>query len=302
MIRSFAELVHLPTEATESLEGSFNTLLKSKDSFLLLLDAMDDYYCGDEAVCACKLQTASEQSGIHRYALNMLFLILCAKPLRYIYKQKGLPDQLYVDAMSDLKYKLLECKKIYGIWGTFVFEWFRGFYLCERFQLGRLQYERIPFPFDLNLYEGQIQKNTIVYNCHIPSSGDLTPASVIQSLKKAYAFYRSELKQGILPVVCLSWILYPPFSSVFSEESNLKKFYKLFRIIHQYKEPENQDFWRIFGQNYTTDSTQWAEETQLQRKCKKYLLDGSCMGEGFGILLFDGNEICSKNVSAEERI
>lgn len=293
MIRTFAELVQLPAEATDFLEKEFDLLLENKKAFARLLDAMDDYFCGDEPVCMSKLKMASEESGLHPYVIDILFLILCAKPLRYIYQQRGLPENVYADSMCDLKYKLLECKRVYGIWGTFVFEWFRGFYRCERFQLGRLQYEKMQFPFELSLYDGMIKKGSAVFNCHIPSSGPLTHDAVIQSLRKAYDFYASELTEGVLPVVCLSWLLYSPFSCVYPEGSNLQKFYELFKVIDEYEEPKKPDFWRIFGQNYTKDSMLWPEETLLQRRCKQYLLNGNAMGEGYGILLFDGNKICS---------
>lgn len=301
MIRTFAELVQLPEEATDSLEKAFALLSRNQEALSLLQDAMEDYFCGDEPICVNKLRMASEQSGLHPYVVDMLFLILCAKPLRRMYKQKGLPDYVYRDSMADLKYKLLECKRVYGIWGTFVFGWFRGFYLCERFSLGRLQYEKIQFPFDLSLYDGRVKKGSVVYNCHIPSCGPLTAEAVMQSLKKAYAFYGSELHDGVLPVVCLSWLLYPPFSRVFPEGSNLQKFCDLFQILAEYEEPGNPDFWRIFGRNDTADTDSWPEETRLQRRCKAYLQGGGVMGEGYGILMFDGTRICGKMYNQEER-
>lgn len=290
MIKKFADLVQLPTAATIFLEKSFHALIQQKEALELLLDAMDDYFYGEEVVCSKKLQAAAKVSGLHQYVVNILFLILCAKPLHYIYKQKGLSDKIYSDSMRDLKYKLLECQKVYGIWGTFVFEWFRGFYLCERFQFGRLQYEKILFPYDT--YGKQIKKGDTVYNCHIPSCGPLSPESVLKSLKEAYEFYKYELEDGILPVVCLSWLLYPPHFTIFPEDSNLRKFYEMFHIIDQYEEPANNDFWRIFGCEYNNNTQTWPETTTLQRNFKQYFLRGKCMGEGFGVLLFNGNEIC----------
>ena len=68
------------------------------------------------------------------------FILLCAKPLRYIYQNKGLGEELFIDTMMDAKYKLMECKAVHNIWGTFVLTWFKGFFTLDRFKLGRLQF------------------------------------------------------------------------------------------------------------------------------------------------------------------
>lgn len=289
MVNQFAELVQLPDAAAHFLEDSFCTLTERKEVLLLMLDAMDDYFLGEEAVCISKLQQAAAQSGLHEYVIDFLFLILCAKPLRYTYKRLDLPEKVYIASMRDLKYKVLECHKVYHIWGTFVFEWFRGFFLCDRMAFGRLQYERIPFPYDA--YGQNLKRGDTVYNCHIPACGPLTTESVLKSLKEAYGYYQPELKDGILPVVCLSWLLYPPHYMTFPENSNIQRFYKLFHIIDQHQEENCHDFWRIFGCQYTKDPAGWPVDTTLQANFKQYLASGNTMGEGFGILLFDGENI-----------
>ena len=161
---------------------------------------------------------------------------------------------------------------------------------CKIVKLGRLEYERVAFPFDD--YKGVVKKGETVYSCHIPSSGPVTRESVIESLKKAHDFFADELKDGILPVYCSSWMLYPAHCEVYAEGSNLRKFYDLFDIIAQTEDKTNHNFWRIFDVDYSPETFESApERTTLQRSFKSYIRQGNCMGTGKGILLFDGEKI-----------
>jgi hypothetical protein len=174
----------------------------------------------------------------------MVFLILCAGDLREKYRQWGLSEALYWDVVEDLRYKLLECKKVYDLWGTASCAWYKGFYTGRRFKLGRLQYEKSRFPFDD--YHGLIQKGDLVYNCHIPSQGPLRRELVLDSLQSAYQFYRRDEPAGPMCFVCNTWLLYPAHYPLFPENGNLRAFYDLFDVIGEKQDPANRNFWRIF--------------------------------------------------------
>lgn len=109
----------------------------------------------------------------------------------------------------------------------------------------------------------------------------------MESLKKAYAFYQP--KDGILKVVCRSWLLYPPHYEVFPDGGNLRAFYDLFTILRAREDPESKDLWRIFGQN--ADLSDLPDNSTLCQRFKKYLAEGNYMGNGYGILLFDGEKV-----------
>ena len=130
-------------------------------------------------------------------------------------------------------------------------------------------------------------------NCHIPSSGPLTPEAVLDSLKRAYSFYADVQKEGILPVVCHSWLLYPPHYELFGK--NTKAFYDLFTVLRQDVSAENGDFWRVFNRPFSEDIlTDLPEDTSLRRGFKQFLLAGNKMGSGYGVLLFDGERVLPK--------
>ena len=88
---------------------------------------------------------AAEIAGVHKYSAELLIFILFSKRLRELYKQNGISDKIWFDSMSDLKWKLWECKAVKGSWGSFVAGWFPGFFNLTRFALGRLQFEIVEF-------------------------------------------------------------------------------------------------------------------------------------------------------------
>lgn len=272
MIRSIAEELHFPTEAVTVLSAACQKLEGKLDAPRETLFAGESF--------AEQLKALVEETGVHPYTADMVLLLYAALTLRQKYKEKQLPDALFLDTMADLRYKLYECKKVYGVWGTFVGSWFPGFYQMTRFALGRLQYEQVPLKYDYK----HLRAGETVLNCHIPSSGPVTREAVLDSLKKAYAFYGYE---GLMPLVCNSWMLYPPHYTVYPEGGNLRDFFDLFTVLHTKEDPENKNLWRLTGR---MDGVV-PEETTLQRNFKAYLEAGHCMGGGYGILLFDGEKI-----------
>ncbi len=117
------------------------------------------------------LEKISGYCSVDRRECDMVFLLLAAIRLLPKYRSAGYSDELFDETMADLRFKLFECKDIFGVWGTFVTPWFKGFYLLERFKLGRMQYEKIAFPFDD--YKGKVKRGDTVLSCHIPSDGPM---------------------------------------------------------------------------------------------------------------------------------
>lgn len=283
MIATIGRKLGFPDEAVLSLSSDFDKMMAVPGATQKLMVAMDDLFLDEGENYAETVKEVAEQAGVHPYAADMVFALWCAHSLRYVYKQKGWEEEVFWNSMADLRCKLMECKNVKGIWGSFVAPWFRGFFIGDRHALGRLQYE----PRELKYAYGKYQEGELVYNCHIPSSGPLTPELVLDSLKKAYDFYKPE--DGVLKVVCSTWMLYPPMYEVYPEGSNLRAFYDLFTVLYTKESPENKNIWRIFGAE--TDLKKLPENSNLQRRLKAYLLEGKNMGSGYGIILFDGEKV-----------
>ena len=64
-----------------------------------------------------------------------------AQRARRDYLAQGVCEEIFWDTFCDLRYKLLECKTIHGVWGNFVASWYPIFYTCQIVKLGRLEFE-----------------------------------------------------------------------------------------------------------------------------------------------------------------
>ena len=280
MIRSICEKLDFPPEATVFLSETFDKM-NAYDDFS---KAMDLFFLNDTNEYTDILKEMSEKYSVNRYTVDMLFLLFCARPLRYIYHQNGLDDDIFWDSMHDLKYKLIECKEQHNIWGTFVLAWFRGFYNLNLIKLGRLEYEKITLDYD---YKDLVKKGDFVLNCHIPSSGPLTPESVEESLKKAYDFFG--YNGSPMVVFCRSWMLFPElYKNVFPKGSNLSKFYELFDVLEEtaHDDFENRNLWRIFYKNKLDDITPEDLKSSLQKNLYTFLKNGGNMGHCDGIIVY----------------
>ena len=237
------------------------------------------------------LLSIAELTGVHPYTVDLLLLLTSADTLREHYRSHGLEEAVFWDTIKDVRCKMMECHTVFGVWGTACLGWQRGFFLMDRFALGRLQYERRTFPKDS--YADHIRRGEPALVCHIPSGEPLAAEQVFASLKQAYRFFPDTHIHGKLAVICNSWMLYPGYGQLFPASSNLAKFRAMFHVIDQKTDPDKTEFWRIFDcpwdPNIKLDDLPC--KTSLQREMIRHLKNGGTMGSGWGILLFDGENI-----------
>lgn len=289
-VREICERLDFPVEATSCILEMMALLSTRCDVPALFAPIVEKFLRADKAFLD-ELQRMAEEYGVNRYTLDMLFLLCAVPDLRQAYAERGIAEHILWDSMKDLRYKLMECYDNHGVWGTFVTFWYPGFYCCERFALGRLQYEKKRFSHPV--YGDLLKEGDTVLNCHIPSSGPLTPVTVLDSLKRAYAFYPDVRIGDLMPVVCHSWLLYPPHRDLLGE--NAKAFYDLFDVIEEKVSESNGNFWRIFNMPYSAENLACArEDTSLRRRFKAFLTAGNKMGDGYGVLLFDGERVVKR--------
>ena len=274
-ITDILSLARFPDEACEFFEDLY-AVIEADIALSELIECTERVYL-TKADSSDFRRSLSEKLGVHIYTVDMLLMLYCAVGLRKVYAQKGYSEELFCGVLTDLRCKLAECKTVHGIWGTFVFGWFYRFYNCTRFMLGRLQYETTEYKYD---YKDAIRAGDTVYNCHIPSAGPLTPESVEESLRLAYEFYGIE---GVMPVVCHSWLLYPEHYELFG--ANTRAFADRFDIIKTDEQEHNGDAWRVFGMG-ADDLEALPQNTSLQRNFYRYFKEGKKMGNGYGVLLY----------------
>ena len=234
-LNCFIENLDLPEASRASLRENCETLvttpgvideLVSAETLLFKDYGIDGAYGVEWKPIVPHMDALSERTGLHRHVVEFLFLALASERLRENYRAAGLTDELFWDTIADLKFKLIECHDVYGIWGTFVASWYPWFYTMHRFKLGRLQYEAVHFSGDTPVTVGgyTVNPGDTVYNMHIPSCGSLNRAARIESYKKAYEFYKKDLDGKPMVFCCHSWLLFPKNREILPETLNMVDF------------------------------------------------------------------------------
>ncbi len=235
--------------------------------------------------CEC----LSKDSGVHAYTIFNLVLIKALPPLEHSYKMLGRDPALFDGVLEDIRAKTIECINVYGIVGGNCYDWYIGFYNCTRLCLGRLQFEKRAL---VHSYRDYNEGETVI-NCHIPSTRPLKYDEVMDSIKMAYEYFADTVRDGVLPIVCSSWMLSPITATVYKKGGGLEMFYNLFDVYKSYEDDTNRNFWRVFNCEYK-DFDKAPADTSLRRGILEIIKSGHTMGYGYGILLFDGEKIVNK--------
>ena len=280
------EELRFPPEATAAFCAAREALLRPETGVEpLWREAEENLLDGHGKIYVDRLaEAAALVPSVPRETADMVFFLSCLPALRERYRANGLSEDLFRNTMEDLRWKLAECRRVRGLWGTFVPDWYAGFYRVRRFGLGRLQYERRELPFEV---PGVLPQGATVCGCHIPSAGPLTEESVTDSLRRAAAFFADVRANGAFPLVCHSWLLYPPLVALFPAGSNMAKFAARFQVYNTDADPANKDAWRVFDRPFDPEKiAELPEDNSLRRALKSYLAAGNIMGNGYGFLLF----------------
>ena len=291
-VLSFMNELGFDKEAVESLSADIEKIYANEEAKALFAGAVDDYE-RDIRSNYTELREAAKRAGeivgVHAYSAELLLFICFSKHLRELYRLRGISDRIWFDSMSDLKWKLWECKAVKGIWGSFVAGWFPGFFNLTRFALGRLQFEIVAFDGEYEKNGRSLKKGDKVINVHIPRT--LTPLDK-ESRDDAYAqaaeFFRNMTDGAPIAFVCSSWLLYPEAEKILPAHSNIRGFMADYDIIRSKTNGEGEygDMWRLFDMDFTGDFNDYPEDSSLRRAYKKFLLDGNRTGSGYGVFFY----------------
>lgn len=237
-------------------------------------------------------QVATYVNGdFHKYVLNLLFWLHTIPLMAVEYQKRGIPEHILYESMTDISYKIRECRQMRGATGVDD-DWYFLFTDIRLFGLGRLQFEVAEFKHDHYPSEYlSLVKGDRVYSCHIPSSGKLTKEAYMDSFQRAYEFFKPELSGTVIPIVCCSYLLWPAYlQKVFPEHSNIRQFVKEFDLLFSRPYDTFGDCWRIFNRRFEGNSKGLPTDNELRRNFVKYIDEGGDFGYGYGILLYDGEK------------
>ena len=193
----------------------------------------------------------------------------------------GIPKEITVASLKDVNPWVENHYKRYGEYGFSEAFWVIGFYLSQRFRLGRLQFNFAkPLPF--------MPQCDIVLETHIPQGEPLDNDECIKSFKMAKEFFAKVFPdKKVNYFMCDSWLLCPQLVNIADEKSNLVKFMKMWQQIPFHGDESSQVIERVFGFGFKReDLVKAPEKTSLQRNLKNYLLSGNNINMSAGYIEF----------------
>lgn len=195
---------------------------------------------------------------------------------RQVYREHGVPDEVYLATMGCFARFLRETREITGKWA---FD--RGFWTWRQtggrlFRLGTLEFEYLPAG------EGS------TVSVHVPSDAVLSREELDRSYDWAGRFFagggRAFCGQG-LPTEfrCDSWLLAPALEKLLPEESGIRRFAGDYTRC-AVKEDDREFYRWLFRCEPPRPVEDLPEDTSLQRRAKAYLAAGGKIGAACGVL------------------
>lgn len=298
-IQSFMEHYEYPEEAV-MLFSEVLVRLDGSKAYAKIFDGLLDKFNYHQTRIDSKLTTPlgalAVMMGYSYYTLFFVFLLSLTEGLKKQYTLLGVSEEAYWETMGDLKYKLLECMECKGVPGTFVPDWFDGFFHLNRIAYGRFQYEVGVYDKDkpFKMKSGHVvNKGDIFIGFHIPSSGEpLTDEVRYASYKKAYENLKHFFPDGNVLFGCGSWLLYPRHREFLPERLNIRRFMDDFEIVDWAEDDKGfHDIWRVFGKDAKLPYKKLPRDTTLKKAYAEWLCAGNKGGHAFGLFLFDGEKI-----------
>ena len=289
---SFLDKYPYPASAKAELCSALERLEPLPD-FITQVRAYDSGEDIDWLAAMDGVRAAAERAGVHEYTAKLLFSCLLAEPLRRRYLARGIDEGVWYDTMRDLYVKYLECMEVEGVCGSFVAYWFGRLFDLRLFALGRLEFEPAKFTGASRTLHGVTLEDgvTDVLNVHIPSGGRLPHGDVLDAYKRAYAFFPQFIQNGVLPLRCSSWMLYPGLEQFLPESSNIIRFKRDYTLTVVNSDTAFKNCWRLYGVRYAGDPKALPRDSSLRRGYADWIAAGGTPGTAVGFALFDGEKI-----------
>ena len=254
--------INMPEEVTRTLVALHGTLEEYPCLPLLM---QEEHWA--EGLEQLKQSLGEDPGGMKR----LCTMLRCALKIRAEYDRLGISEEIYIASMAAFSRFVREHRESYGIYGFDRGSWTPRQVSARLFRIGQLEYE-------LTALEGEA-----AVSLHIPTDVDLGPEVLVPSLREGLAeLYRLFPAYRGKPVYCHSWLLSPQLKDFLPENSNILHFQKLFDITPD-KTPGNNVLLWVF-KNPKLPKEDYPEDTGLQRKLKRFFLDGGQFLEGMGYL------------------
>ncbi len=140
----------------------------------------------------------------------------------------------------------------------------------QEFRVGCLEYEFV-----------ELEEKMI--SIHIPSDANLEVKTIQKSLNDFFEFRKMFFPEWVnIQMHCNSWLLSPALKELLDKDSRILSFQKFFVV--ESVDYEKQSIFQWVFSGYTEASDDLPEVTSLQKRMKRYLLEGKKVGSAKGYL------------------
>lgn len=198
-------------------------------------------------------------------------MLRCALEAKTEYTRLGICDEIYTDTMAAFSRFVREHLESYGRYG---FD--RAFWTPRQISVKLLRIEQLE-------YELAVKDGEPVISLHIPADADLRPEILRPSLQEGLnEFCRIFPACAGRRVYCHSWLMSAQLKDFLPEKANILRFQELFDIIPDPLPGTGVLQW-VF-KNPHLPPEEYPENTCLQKKLKRFILDGGQFFDGKGYL------------------
>ena len=289
--KEFCALLDLEKDITDdivNLEKKVSLLLGDK----ILILAKQTLREGIENEEFLKLLKTAEsfgkEIGEHEFRMQLIFAYYCFALLEEKYESAGISKKIYNDTIQDFKFRVYECREVYQFTGIFVAWWYWIFCNLSLHKIDELEFEKTVANFDYIGKGVTVKKGDSIIALHIPPKFKMNRETVTRAIKESYKYYGFS---GRVAYQCESWLLYPDFENVFVSGGNVMEFRSFFDVISSVDHESFEDCWRVFKVGKIDDLDSLPADTRLQKNMLNHLRSGCKTGDGFGVLIFDGENI-----------
>ena len=291
--KSYFELLAFPAEAQEYLLAALSKLYQNAEAFAEfaeLLASYDESIDVDIRAMTASMQTVSEKAGIHVLTGYMLMYVCMLPRLRRYYEEKGIPDEIFVRTLCDLRYKVVEGKLVEGVYGISegaACGWYPSMFACKTLAFARLQFVFGKAGFECEVDGVKVTADTPVLHIHIPRTGTkIDRESILASYREAAEYYASAFGDRPIIMTCSSWMLFPRHAEFLAPDSNMMQFYHDFHLVSSGYYDNYASVWRLFDCHYTGDVDALPANTSLRRAYVDLIRRGEKTGWGRGVIIY----------------
>lgn len=289
--REFCELLKLDESITNDIAALILKVENTLGDKLLLLaeEAMKEGLTEEKFQSLLRAaESFGEQIGEHKFRMQLAFAYYAFALLEEKYERAGIEKWVYEETVLDFKFRVLECLEVYHFVGIFVAWWYRIFCDLSLHKIDELEFERTVANFEYSKKGVRVERGDPIIALHIPPKFKMSRETVTRAIKASYEFYGFS---GRVAYQCDSWLLYPDFEELFVDGGNVKEFRSFFDVLSSVDHESFEDCWRVFKVGKIESLDALPTDTRLQRNILNHLKRGGKTGDGFGVLVFDGENI-----------